>query len=569
MQPPPSLAERLRALLSRPAARSGAMIAIGCTAGLVIGFLLVPRAPGPGDPKAPAPEVRLLGEVLALDDEAPRRALERVRRYAAGPITFKLADGKARELYLGRLGAEIDKVRLADMVRDARDATSPLRRVWQRAGAGKPLELPVPIAIRAEAALEQLFVLKDEFDRLPVDARLDLEKRQLIPEVNGRLLDVDATFAALEAAVQRGERGVALVFDERKPRRVASQLGNVRFDEVLGWFETRYNRSQRYQARTFNLRLAASKLDGYVLLPGEEFDFNDVVGPRDEANGYKVAPVIAEGELVDGIGGGTCQISGTLHGAAFFAGLDIVERYPHTRPSSYIKMGLDATVVYPTINFRVRNAYDFPIVMHETVKNGVVRAEVLGAKRSRTVTLIRRIDAAIPYEEVERPDKDVPQGVRVLGQRGVPGFRLHRYRIVRDGTHAMRERWNDVYPPTQQIIRVGTQPITPDSVKPEDEPHPEYVADELLVLTQGLDAEAEPQDEKGGGLLEQREPGKYGEYGWTEKMGMPFWHGEGDNKGQRDGEGETESHRDTKASPPTTSRSKKPEPPKRPPDPAR
>ena len=94
-------------------------------------------------------------------------------------------------------------------------------------------------------------------------------------------------------------------------------------------------------------------------MPGEIFDFNEVVGPRDEANGYKVAPVIAEGELVDGIGGGTCQISGTLHGAAFFAGLEIVERYPHTRPSSYIKMGLDATVVYPTINFRMKNRFRF------------------------------------------------------------------------------------------------------------------------------------------------------------------------------------------------------------------
>ena len=76
---------------------------------------------------------------------------------------------------------------------------------------------------------------------------------------------------------------------------------------MLGYFETNYSRSMRYQARTFNLRLAASKLDGYVLLPGETFDFNDVVGPRDEANGYKVAPVIAEGELVDGIGGGTVR----------------------------------------------------------------------------------------------------------------------------------------------------------------------------------------------------------------------------------------------------------------------
>jgi vancomycin resistance protein YoaR len=540
---------KLGELLGRPGARSAAMIAIGSLAGLLIGFLLVPRAPGPGDPKAPPPEVRLLGEPLAMDDEAGRRALERVRRYAAGPISFTLPEGKKRELYLGRLGAEIDKVRLADLVRDARDATSPLRRVWQRASTNKALELPVPIAIKPEAALEALYVLKDELDRLPVDARLDLEKRQLIPEVNGRLLDADATLAALQTAVEQGERSVAIVFEERKPRRLAAQLGNVQFDDVLGWFETRYNRSQRYQARTYNLRLAASKLDGYVLLPGEEFDFNEIVGPRDEANGYKVAPVIAEGELVDGIGGGTCQISGTLHGAAFFAGLDIVERYPHTRPSSYIKMGLDATVVYPTITFRVKNPYPHPIVMHQSVKNGIVRAEILGPKRSRTVTLVRRIDSVVPYEEVERPDKDVPQGVRVLGQRGVPGFRLHRYRIVRDGTHAVRERWNDVYPPTQQIIRVGTAPITPDSVKPEDDPHPEYVADELLVLTQGLDVDGAEQGEKGGGLLEQREPGKYGEYGWSEKMGMPFWRGDGAAKTERDGEGDSDSRRETKTPP--------------------
>jgi hypothetical protein len=361
------------------------------------------------------------------------------------------------------------------------------------------------------------------------------------------LLDVDSSLTSLERALERGERKADLVFEFRKPKRVASELGNVAFDEVLGYFETNYSRSMRYQARTFNLRLAASKLDGYVLLPGETFDFNDVVGPRDEANGYKVAPVIAEGELVDGIGGGTCQISGTLHGAAFFAGLDVVERYPHTRPSSYIKMGLDATVVYPTINFRIRNAYPFPVVLHQTVKNGVVRAEILGKRRARTITLIRKIDQALPYEELERPDKDLPNGMRVLGQRGIAGFRIHRYRIVREGEHAVRERWNDTYPPTTQIIRVGTGDMKPDDARHEDDPHPEYVADELLVMTQGPDVErnepGEPSD-PGGPSQEWREPGKYGEYGWTEREGMPFWHDKkdkADRRGQQDGEGKTAS----------------------------
>jgi hypothetical protein len=224
--------------------------------------------------------------------------------------------------------------------------------------------------------------------------------------------------------------------------------------------------------------------------------------------------VIAEGELVDGIGGGTCQVSGTLHGAAFFAGLEIVERYPHTRPSSYIKMGLDATVVYPTINFRIKNSYDFPVVLHQTVKNGVVRAEVLGPKRSRTVTLIRSIDSVIPYQELERPDKTVPDGMRLLGQRGIPGFKLHRYRIVRDHSHAVRERWNDVYPPTAQIIRVGTGNISRADFVGHSAAVPEYVADEVLIVTNAVD---DPE------LSERREPGRTGEYGWTEKAGMPMW----------------------------------------------
>jgi vancomycin resistance protein YoaR len=507
-----------------PARRGAAMIAVAVLAGVGIGVVLVPRSETPDIEKEPDPEVRLLGTPLPLGDDAPKRALERVRQFVAGSLSLELPDGKKKPVRFGQLGAEIDKVRLAQLVRDTKDPTSPLRRAHR--GKTEPVELPVPVVISADEALPTLLVLKDSLDRAPVDARLDLEKRRLVPETLGQLLDVDATLGAIQAAVGRGDHTARLVFELQKPRRVAAQLGNVKFDAMLGSFETPYNRAARYQARTFNLRLAASKLDGTVLLPGEVFDFNEVVGPRDEANGYKVAPVIAEGEVVDGIGGGTCQVSGTLHGAAFFAGLDVVERYPHTRPSSYIKMGLDATVVYPTINFRLKNPFDFPVVLHETVKNGVVRAEILGPDRKRTVTLIRRIDAALPYEQVERQDKNLPSGMRVLAQRGVPGFKLHRYRIVRDGEHAVRERWNDLYPPTTQIVRVGTGDMARDSVTANDDPHPEYVADELLVLTQGVDAEKGGESDSGKEFSEWREPGKFGKRGWTEEAGMPAWKGD-------------------------------------------
>jgi vancomycin resistance protein YoaR len=533
--------------LSSTRAKSIAIVAIATVAGLAIGVLLVPRAPTPADEQAPPPEVRLLGTGLALGDDAGKEALERVRRYAAGRITLILPDGLRREVQLGRLGAEIDRVRLAQLVRDARDRTSPLRLAWRQRDGDEPLELPVPIAIPADKALPALLLLKDELDRLPVDARLDLEKRQLSPEVNGRLLDVDRSLLALQQAVGAGERSVEVVFDERKPKRVAAELAGVKFDRVLGWFETRYDRSARYLARSFNLRLAASKLDGTVLLPGETFDFNEVVGPRDEASGYKVALVIAEGELVDGIGGGTCQISGTLHGAAFFAGLEIVERYPHTRPSSYIKMGLDATVVYPTINFRVKNPFSHPVVLHQSVKNGIVRAEILGPERSRTVTLIRKIDGVIPYEQLERPSDLLPEGKRVLSQRGVPGFKLHRYRIVREGRHAVRERWNDLYPPTTQIINVGTGLKVRERAAPEDDKHPEYLADELLVQTQGI--ETEDGDSARDQMRESREPGKYGKPGWTEAAGMPFWRGDDAAPSAGDGARESKPEKAAKKQP--------------------
>jgi len=505
------------------AGRGGLAVAVATLAGLVIGFLLVPRAESPDDPNAPPPQVSLLGKPLTLDDDAVNHALDRVRQHVAGSFHVELPDGTERRQSFGRVGAQIDKVRLAQLVRDARDATSALRRTWKASGAQGPLVLPVPIVLDTARTAETVLSFKDELDHPPVDARLDLEKRQVQPEVEGRKLDLDATVSAISVALEGGKTSAPLVFQRHKPRRVAKDLGKVSVDRVLGFFETNYDRAAKSQARTYNLRLAAGKLDGTVLLPGETFDFNESVCPRDEANGYKVAPVIAEGELVDGIGGGTCQVSGTLHGAAFFAGLDIVERYPHTRPSSYIKMGLDATVVYPTIDFRIRNPFSFPIVLHETVKNGVVRAEVLGATEPLTVTFIRRVTDALPFEQLERRDERLPRGMRVLSQRGVPGFKLTRYRILRDGDHAIREKWTDMYPPTTQIVRVGVGTMPRDSVKAQDDQHPEYAADELLVMTQGPDIPPQ-KDHPADRMTEDRDAGRFGEKGWMEKAGMPVWH---------------------------------------------
>jgi vancomycin resistance protein YoaR len=503
-------ASPLQSWLKRPALQVGLAALLGAT----LGLLAVPSMPAPEDPHAVPPTVLLLGKGLPPDERAEEQALERLRQHVAGWLQLDL-DGTLRQLSYADLGAAIDTVRLGQLLRDSRDATSPLRRTRHRAGLVGAIALPVPVALDTATTAALLRRLKDELDQVPRDARIDVASRQIVPERLGRHLDVDATLGAIQLALQQGNSRVSAVFRRQDPKRRAQELTSVRYDNVVAYFETPYDRSDKSQARTFNLRHAAAKLDGTVLLPGESFDFNATVGPRDEAHGFQVAQVIAEGEIVDGIGGGTCQISGTLHGAAFFAGLEIVERNPHTRPSSYMKLGLDAAVAYPTLNFRFRNTLPFPIVLHETVADGSVRAEILGAEVGPAVTYIRRIESATHYDQVERPDSRLASGKRSLLQRGVPGFKLKRYRVVRNDEHGVRDVWHDSYPPTTQVVLVGTgndQKREP----PKGDPHPEYLADELLVLTKQRATADEPTR-----FSERREAGRFGVDGWTQALGMP------------------------------------------------
>lgn len=519
--------------------RYAAMTIIAAAAGLGITWLLLPPA---ADVPAvrPAPELRVAGMPVTMQGDPVANALDLVRRYAAGEITIKLPDGTGRKIRRGALGAEIDRVRLAGFVREAIRAESPLRKAHESTPPGTPLDVPLPLILDADAALDKLLSLKAELDASATDAYVDLAQKKLVPEKDGHRLDVYGTIARIEAAFRQGLAEVPAMVETVAPKRRAAELGNVEFSHVLGYFETRYNQGERMRDRTYNLRQAASRLDGAVVLPGEIFDFNDVVGPRDEAHGYRVAPVIAQGELVDGLGGGTCQISGTLHGAVFFAGLEIVERYPHSRPSYYIKLGLDATVVYPTINFRFRNPFTFPIVLHETVSGGVVRAEILGPERRHTVTYFRRIDEVIPFEEVERKTPKLPEGTRVLAQRGIPGFKTTSSRVVRDGAYAVRNKWTDSYPPTMQIFNVGSGPKEL-TVESKDDEHPEYIVDEYLVVTQGPEIHTPGVSgvEAGGGTIETREPGKTGERGYYEKLGLS--HYRSNSSESADGAGQTEA----------------------------
>lgn len=163
------------------------------------------------------------------------------------------------------------------------------------------------------------------------------------------------------------------------PNVTTNMIGSEAFPDLLSSFSTKY--SVRATARTTNLKLAASKINGTVLMPGETFSYNKVVGARTIAAGYKEAPIYVSGEVVDGLGGGICQITSTLYNAVVYANLDIVERTNHQFVPSYVTASRDATVVYGSLDFKFKNNRNYPIKINCSVSGGIANFQIFGLKQ--------------------------------------------------------------------------------------------------------------------------------------------------------------------------------------------
>lgn len=131
-------------------------------------------------------------------------------------------------------------------------------------------------------------------------------------------------------------------------------------------------------ARSQNIRLAAAALDNALLMPGEEFSFNNTTGARTAAKGYRNAYIIVNNRFEMGMGGGVCQVSSTLYNAVLKAGLSVTERFPHSLSVTYVPKGKDAAVSYGTLDFKFVNTTDRPIIVHSEYKKGVLKISLFG-----------------------------------------------------------------------------------------------------------------------------------------------------------------------------------------------
>lgn len=172
------------------------------------------------------------------------------------------------------------------------------------------------------------------------------------------------------------------------------------YQETIGSYEAISQSDDDERAE--NLRLAAEAINGYVIEPGATFSFNEVVGDTTAERGYKEAPVLYSSGLGSSDGGGICQVSTALYIAAVKADLEIVERHPHSVPSDYAPIGLDATIVYGSRDLRIKNNTDFPITIYAKAVGQTVSVNLLGKPRDDGITIDATSRVVDRYEQTTK-----------------------------------------------------------------------------------------------------------------------------------------------------------------------
>lgn len=263
--------------------------------------------------------------------------------------------------------------------------------------------------------------IHDEVYRQVQNAYFTTEPRMVYSEATGVDFNVNQVEKVIGENPSADEFIVELALT--KPEVTVNDLGMDAFPDLLATYSTKYVNNPD---RTTNLRLASNKINGKVLMPGEVFSFNKVVGRRTVAAGYKNAAIFSDGQVTDGLGGGICQVTSTLYNAVVFANLDITSRRNHMFVPSYVTGGRDATVVYGSTDFKFKNSRTYPIKITSSVQGGIATVNIYGYKNPNEP----QYDISIETNLVKTTSKSlVYDAYKVYKQNGVV---VNREKMSRD-----------------------------------------------------------------------------------------------------------------------------------------
>lgn len=357
------------------------------------------------------------------------------------------------------------------------------------------------IVIRGEGdKLEEIDLekLKEEVDTEATDAYLDEsdpKKPVVVPSQTGRTLDLDKAAQILAGRGEGDEGNVYVIpLEITEPEVKTEDIRFYTYDDLISTATTKLNPGQ--VNRTSNIKLACSKIDGTILLPGEEFSFNTVVGKRTYEAGFKDAAIYMAGEIADGVGGGICQVSSTMYLAAVGADLDITARRNHRYTVTYTKLGQDATVSYDShVDFKFKNDRDTAVKIVIVQEDDYVKCDIYGelakGEENKVTTMESKTLSSTPFKTVYVVDESVPVNKQVLKNGGYTGYTVETYRVVTvDGKETSRTLENT----SKYTTLDRTYQINPLNAKTDADGNVTYVDYYAPTGNGGGDVDPEPVD---------------------------------------------------------------------------
>ena len=370
---------------------------------------------------------------------------------------YLVADGERFSFTLDEIGAAMDMEAVMNAAYRVGRRGNLLTCIRERT---RPVHLDYCFKLDKNIAVTHLRPLQARIDR-PVQNGSIIVNSQgeivITPSIEGKKLNIEKSVESLREQLVWGFPGeVPLSIIKTAPFPTTEEIQSWQINGVLASFTTEYQEAETN--RTHNIRLAAEKIDNVLLMPGELFSFNESVGPRDAAHGYKESLIIFNQEFVEGYGGGICQLVSTLYNAVLQGECSVVERHAHSLGVSYVPPGLDATVAYGTLDFQFRNGYGFPVLIHTQAKDGKLTVAIYGNVHSNLLQyrLYSKEVETYPIEEELVVDATLAAGEKKILQQGKKGKKVEVYRQVWQGATLVKEEKisTDVYQGKKQIVAV-------------------------------------------------------------------------------------------------------------------
>ena len=311
--------------------------------------------------------------------------------------------------------------------------------------------------------------LERNVDRPPRDADFAVSSDgsvHVVPSSLGLALDVPRSARRILAAATKVQNRVAtLVLDESQPKRTTEAAQAMGITGTVASYSTVYGGIAN---RIHNVQLVAHLVDHKFIAPGQTFSFNGTTGERSAAKGFLEAPVIVNGELQTGLGGGVCQVSTTVFNAAYEAGLPITARTNHALYISHYPLGRDATVDYPGVDLKFVNDTKHWLLLRTYVGSSSLTVSLLGAPQHRRVeTTTAPLTVVSPPPVQKTVDATLDPGQVVVDDYGAPAQRtsVERKVYAPNGELLSASTWYSSYRSTPKIIRVG-----PPAEQPKPKP---------------------------------------------------------------------------------------------------